>query len=93
MKVKIGKEEYTLKYSNKVIWDIEEHFGEPIFNTLLRGDKLTRKELGYLIHFGVRDELSFDDFADNMELNQYAAAEIQIVEALKVAFGLDKKKV
>ena len=93
MKVQLGEKEYNLKYTNKVIWEVEEHFGEPIFKTLLRGDKLTRKELAHLIHFGVKDELTFDVFGEAIRLDQYGAAEIQVVEALKVAFGLDKKKV
>jgi len=92
MTIKIGEKEYTLKYNNRVIYDIEDHFGESITKFLVRGDEHTKKELGHLVHFGVRDDMTFEEFTDNMKLSQYAQAQLDVVAALSSAFGLDDSK-
>jgi hypothetical protein len=92
MKVKIGDKEYTLNYSNRVIYDIEDHFGESISKFLVRGDDHTKKELGHLIHFGVKDDMTFEEFTDNMKLSQYVQAQLDVVSALSSAFGIDSSK-
>ena len=91
-KIKIGEKEYDLKYNNRVIYDIEDHFGESITKFLVRGDEHTKKELGHLIHFGVRDYMTFEEFTDNMDLSQYDEAQINVVAALSSAFGIKATK-
>lgn len=89
--MKIGDKEFKVKITNKVIWDIEEHFDNEIIN-LITSDvaSFKTKQMAELIHFGVRDEVSWDYLAENLKLNQYVECAKEVIEEITKSFQLKK---
>ena len=89
--MKIGDKEYKPNITNRVIFDIEEHFNSEIMQLMNNAVNLKTKDMAHLIHFSVRDDFdSFDDFVDKIELTQYVACATEVGSAMIKAFGLDK---
>ena len=90
--MKIGSEEFTPKYDNQKIWDIEESFGNTsISQIMLTIEACTFKELGIIIYHSISQEMSFKEFAEKILPNQYAEASIECGKAMDLAFGVKKK--
>lgn len=91
--MKIGNLELTPKITNRVIWDIEDAFdSRPISLIMSEVEGFTLKQMGILIWQSVKGEISFDDFADNIQIGQYAPAATEVGEALAKAFDIGVKK-
>jgi len=91
--MKIGNREFKAKINNRVIFDIEEVFGNKNIGIILAEiQTLTTKDMAMLIHQTIKEEISFDEFADEIQLNQYTEAATEVGLAISKAFGLDSKK-
>lgn len=94
MKIKIGEQELEVKINNRVIYNIEEDFNKPIFKVMADAEKLnlTMQETGKIIWHTVKDEITWDSFVDEMQLNQYEPANIVVGQQLAKAFDTGSKK-
>jgi len=94
MKIKVGTQELEAKINNRVIYNIEEDFGEPIFKIMAKAEslELTMQQTGKIIWHTVKDEITWDSFIDEMQLNQYEPANIVVGQELAKAFDTGSKK-
>jgi hypothetical protein len=92
MKVKIGEQEYDVKINNQVIWDIEDVYDNEISKIMDSLTEMKTKELGLFIYQGIKDAITFEDFAKEIKLTQYVAAGLVIVGEINKAFGVVEKK-
>ncbi len=91
--MKIGTKEFTPIVNNRVIWEIEEAFGDtPIAKITTQIETFTMKKMGLFIYQTIKNELSFEEFADTIEISQYEEAAIEVGEALSKAFDTGSKK-
>lgn len=92
MKVKIGKQECNVIITNRVIWSIEEVFDKEISKVMDSVGTMKTKELALLIYEAIKDDITFDEFADSIEITQYIKAATVVLSEIRRAFGLDEKK-
>jgi len=91
--MKIGSKEFTPIVNNRVIWNIEEAFGDkPIAKIMVQVDTFTMKQLGLLIYQTIKHEIEFEEFADSIEITQYEEAAVEVGTALQKAFETGSKK-
>ena len=90
--MKIGDKEFTPKITNRVIWDIEEHFNKEIGQLIASAVEFKTKDMAELIYFTIRDEISWEDFEKEIQLNQYVKCAEEVGVAIVNAFKVDSKK-
>ena len=90
--LKIGKKNIDIFITNKIIWDIEEVFDKEISKVMGGISEMKTKDLALLIFQTVKDELTFDEFSEQIELNQYIPAATEVILKINKAFGVDEKK-
>jgi hypothetical protein len=94
MKIKVGNKTYDCKINNRVIYNIEEDFGKPIFKIMADAESLnlTMQETGKIIWHTIKDELNWEEFIEEMQLNQYEPANVVVGQQLAKAFETGSKK-
>jgi len=91
--MKIGEKEYKANINNRVIWDIEEAFdNKPISKIMSEVEGFTMKQTGTLIWHTIKDEVSFEEFADSIKPTQYMDAAVEVGAELGRAFDTGSKK-
>jgi len=88
----IGKKKIDIFITNKVIWDIEEVFDKEISKVITGISQMKTKDLALLIYQTVKDELTFEEFSEEIELNQYVPCATEVILKINKAFGVDEKK-
>jgi len=90
--IKIGKRNIEVFISNQVIWDIEEVFDKEISKVMGSIQEMKTKDLAILIFQTVKKDFTFDEFTEQIELNQYVPAATEIIIKINKAFGVGEKK-
>ena len=90
--MKIGEKEFTPKYTNRRIYELEEAFdNKPYSQFIVEAANFSMKQLGILIWHGIKDEMTFEEFTDMIEPYQYEVASVECGKALLSAFTVKKK--
>ncbi len=90
--MKIGDKEYTAKISNQIIWDIEEDFEDGIANIMTNIKDMRFKKMAQFIWHSVKEEVTWDVFSGDIQIDQYVPAATEVGVALNKAFNTGKKK-
>ena len=88
----IGKKNIDIFITNRIIWDIEEVFDKEISKVMGSISEMKTKDLALLIYQTVKEELTFEEFSDQIELKQYIPAATEVITKINQAFGVDEKK-
>ena len=88
----IGKKKIDIFITNKVIWNIEEVFDKEISKVIIGISQMKTKDLALLIYQTVKDELTFEEFSEEIELDQYVPCVTEVILKINKAFGVDEKK-
>lgn len=96
MTIKVGEKDYPVLITNRVIYDIEEAFNNvPIYRIMDDAEtlKLTLKQIGLVLFNTIKhNDITWEDFIDNMKLNQYEAANKEVYPAIMKSFDTGSKK-
>ena len=93
MKITVGEKEFTLKYNNKAIFNIEKEIGIPIFELMNLEDEKMAKELRKLhtaytvVWAGITEPISFDEFSDMADLNSILSIQEEVGVLIAESFN------
>ena len=90
--IKIGKKNFNVKIDNQVIWDIEENLNGEISAIMKGVGEMRTKDLALLIFHSIKDDITCEEFAKQIKLDQYIAAATVVIQEIHKAFGLTEKK-
>jgi len=94
VKIKLNKQEYTLDYTNKVLFDIERKLDISIIKLFQNKEMLEKIHVIYtIVHCGIVEDISFDDFSDSVNFDELGKVLPKALSEITEGFnsGLKKK--
>lgn len=90
----IKGKEYSLKYSNRALFNIEKKLNSPIFKIISDSEKLSSLEvISVFLWAGIgSEELTVDDVLDGLDFNKLEDYIKEMTSAINEAFNTGEKK-
>lgn len=93
MTIKIQDREFTLKYNNKSLFNIEKIIDKPIYEVFENENELKKMHTIYaFVWGGIQENISFDEFSDIAELKEVADMLPKVMELITESFDTGVKK-
>jgi len=93
MIIKIADKEYTLKYNNKSFFKIEKELNIGVIKLFQTPSELEKMNTIFVIvHSGIVEDVSFDDFCEDADLNELTKILPDVLSKVTEAFSTGSKK-
>ena len=92
-KIKIREHQFTLNYTNKVLFDIEKKLDISIIKLFQNKEMLEKVHVIYtIIHCGIKEEIDFDEFCEMISFDELSKVLPKALDQITEGFATGIKK-